>query len=392
VNRIAPRVIILNGNEVVTGAGATVPAPPGGPAPKVLSRLAGALRDNGQVLITSEPGWDHLTDPDMKGDWTLSGGPGWHTARNGNTRLRIGRIGDIKKGNSPILDTSADLISMAVRHQMFADLVGVPFYGDGGTVALTLLDQVSRVRGREPLRKWLDDKAPRVREDGWPGSPPWTAPGTDGTGPLVVDRNAQYLAGVTGVYLPLDAPEHSGPIEHDARRAGLWHIITPDNPEPRLPHPCGNNAKPGEPRWVAHPTAELLAEHGPVKVLDSWTLDRARCRRILDPWYDTLRRARNELVEAADPDSAALLQAVKDTYSRGISHLDKAPERRWYRPDWRAALYASARTRMWRALYRTGITDDYWPVAIATDQAVYPTLKAGAGLKIGTGIGEWKVK
>lgn len=393
--KITPRILVLDGERVIRGNATVLPAPAGGPGDELLTRLHQVCRDNGQVLITSAPGWDHLTDLELTGGWTLTAGPGWYTARYGGKLLRIGKLPEIKAGNSPLLDDRPDVITMAVRHQWFADLLGIPFYGDGGTTALLLLDQVARVRGREPLRKWLDERAPRCREDAWPGGAGWPADHKVLDGAVTLDRNAQYLAGVPGTYLPLDAPEHTGPTGWDPRRAGLWNVTVPDNPEPRLPHPFGVNARPGEQVWAAGPTVELALQLGAqVPVHDSWTLPRDRCRRLLDPWYEVLRDARAELLApaAADPDAAALLRAVKDTYSRGISHLDRAPERRWYRPDWRAILYASARTRMWRALHTAGTIHGAWPLKVATDAVTYAELSAGAALPIGTGVGQWKTR
>jgi hypothetical protein len=386
-----PKVLVLHGDQVITGRGLVLPAPAGGPAPEVLSRLAGALGDNGQVLISDRPGWDHLAEPGQSGLWTVTGGPGWHTARLDSTRLRIGKIPLIKAGNSPLLDSADDLFSIAGRHQMFADAVGVPFYGDGGTVALTLLEETTRIRGREVLRKWNDAAAPIVREDAWPGGSMWIPDGQPYRAALTIDRNAQYLAGANAVYLPLDAPARTGRIDWDPRRSGYWLIRVPANPVPQLPHPCGARAEPGEERWVTHPTAALLAQLGAAPVvLDSWTLPRERCRRIMDPWYARLKDARAEFCGMDDPDSIALYEAVKDTYSRGISHLGKEG-RRWYRPDWRAILFASARMRMWWALYQTGITSGYWPSSIGTDSVTYADLAAGKALAIGSGIGQWKL-
>lgn len=388
-----PRILVLDGDAVINGKGSVYDAPPPAPAPEVFSRLAGSLGDNGQVLITGKPGWEHLTDPDHSGDWIMTGGPSWYTIRKGSLRIRIGKIPEIGRDNDPLMAGNPDPVTIAVRHQEFATLTGVPFYGDGGTVALLLLDETLAVKGRQPLRKWLDASAPNVREDAWPGAGHWDCGRPGYTVGVTIDRNAQYLAGVNGTYLPLDAPENTGAIPWDRTRTGLWKIICPDNPEPRLPHPCGSRSDPGRPMWVAHPTMGLLDQLGAEpRILDSWTSDRGRSRRAMDPWYETLRDARAELLGASDPDSIALLTAIKDTYSRGISHLDRAPERRWYRHDWRAILYSSARGSMWRPLWIAGKTYDVWPVAMRADAVSYEDPHAPKALKIGSGMGEWKIK
>lgn len=388
-----PRILVLDGGAVINGNGSIYDAPAPAPAPEVFSRLAGVLGDNGQVLITGKPGWEHLADPDAAGDWIMTGGPAWYTIRKGSLRLRIGKIPEISRDNDPLVKGDPNPVTVALRHQEFASLTGVPFYGDGGTVALLLLDATLSVKGRQPLRKWLDSSAPAVREDAWPGGGLWECGRQDYTATVTVDRNAQYLAGVNGCYLPLDAPEHTGPADWDPRRAGLWRIRCPASPEPRLPHPCGSRAEPGTPVWVAHPTMALLEQLGvQAEILDSWTADRGRSRRAMDPWYEALRDARAQLLDAGDEDSRALLAAVKDTYSRGISHLDRAPERRWYRPDWRAILYASARTSMWRAVWVAGITCDVWPVAMHADAVSYEDPHAPKALRIGKGMGEWKIQ
>lgn len=391
--KVAPRVLVLDGDAVINGRGSLYDAPPDADAPVTFSRLAGALGDNGQVLITGEPGWERLTDPECSGDWTVTGGPAWFTARKGSIRLRVGRIPEINADNDPLMRGNPDRITIAVRHQVFANLTGVPFYGDGGTVALLLLDDTISVKGRQPLRKWTDEAQPKVREDAWPGGGNWECDLREYCSQVTVDRNAQYLSGVVSVYLPLDAPVNTGAVEWDPTATGLYRIRVPKNPEPRLPHPCGRNAMPGIAQWVAHPTMALLHQIGaPPEILDSWTLPRTRSRRAMDPWYEVLKGARAQLLTETDPDSAALMAAVKDTYSRGISHLDRAPERRWYRPDWRAILYANARVSMWRAIWTAGTTYGIWPVSMRADAVSYEEPDAPKALKIGTGMGEWKIK
>lgn len=389
----APGVLVLDGPTVITGKGSVINAPARGPAGLVLDRLAKRLGDNGQVLITdAEPRWDTIIQGDT-GGWQVSGGPAWFTARRDQARLRIGILTEIPANNDPLL-AGADLLTIAVRHQMYAGLCGVPFYGDGGSTATLLLDTTISVRGRQPLRKWDDKAAPEVSEDAWPGGGGW--PDQPGEHPhtVTLDRNAQYLSAVNGTYLPLDALRRTGSIPFDQHLAGYWRIGIPANPEPRLPHPAGRNVSPGL-RWVTTPTVQLLAFLGcTIDVADSWTCPRDRCRRVMDPWYEVLRDARAELLAVPDRggDTAALLEAVKDTYSRGISHLDRSPLRRWYRPDWRNTLYASARCSMWRSLWVAGSVHNVWPVVVKTDSATYEQENAPAAFKIGAGMGEWKVR
>lgn len=396
--KVAPTVLGLDGPDVITGTGSIVAAPDPAAPDVILDRLAAALGHNGQVLLTDrEPSWESIVTGKHIGVWTISGGPSWYTAEHNNFCLRIGILRDIRGLNDPLLD--ANPIPTVIRHQIFARLVGVPFFGDGGTTCNLLLDATVRVRGRAPLRKWRSGDAPAVQEDAWPGGGVWhsTWPGPEPERPLgstiTVDCNAQYLWGACACYLALDGLTHTR-ARWDPALAGYWLLEMPANPEPRLPHPAGYAVMPGEQRWVTTPTAALLAElaGGQLDVADAWTCPRDRCRRVLDPWYQTLRNARAALLNDTDADSLAIRQAVKDCYSRGISHLDRRSERQWYRPDWKATLFANARVSMWRALRNAGTAYNVWPVAVQTDAAEYAELDAPQAFKIGAGMGQWKVE
>lgn len=388
---VSPHVLALDGPDVVMGSGTIMPAPADPAEPDtVLDRLAAALGDNGQVFLTgSQPAWNAIVAGKQIGEWKITGGPSWYTAMRHPIRLRIGVIPEIKALNDPMMSNS--LIDTVIRHQVFARLLGVPFYADGGTTAVLLLDATVRVRGRQPLRKWENKDAPAVHEAPWPGAGGWE-PQPEYHAAVTLDRNAQYLSAVNGCYLPLDGLEHTGAVQWDPAASGYWLISVPDNPEPRLPHPAGKGITAG-PRWCAGPTVALLAELGTrIQVADSWTCPRDRCRRAMDPWYARLRDARARLLDNPDTDSAAILAAVKDCYSRGISHLDRSTDRRWYRPDWRATLFAAARVSMWRALHRAGREYKLWPVAIASDSVTYSDTEAPKAFKIGSRMGEWKVR
>lgn len=389
---LVPRAMLLDGPDVYLDRGAVVPAPAMEPAPLVLARLLARLGDGGLVLISGrdQPSWSYLT---AGGDgWTITGGPAWYTARCGAQLLRLGRLADADPLNDPLMtggEAPADYQTTVLRHRMFADLTGVNFYGDGGTVAAVLMDQVVNVRGVPPLRRWTNPDAPKVNEPGWCG--PWELP-RPYEATLTLDRNAQYLTAANNALLPLDEPEHTGALRFDGSRIGQWEITVPDNPESRLPHPCGRRARPGQRAWCAQPTMALLDWLGcRLEVHDSWTGSRDRSRRAMKRWYDVLRDARAALIGAQDPDSLALAQAIKDTYSRGVDHLAKDPRRRWYRHDWTAILRSEARTGMWRAMWQAGHIHDCWPCSTSTDSVSYEQPRPAPSYRIGTGMGEWKV-
>ena len=379
----SPGTILLAGHAVYTSTGAIVEAPPAGPADEILTRLHRRLGDNGLVLIAPDtPSWDYLTTSPKS--WHVSAGPAWFTVTLDGARLRLAVLENVreKKDNDPLLGD--DYVTTVLRHQMYADLTGVPFYGDGGTSGALLMDATINVKGTPPRRSWTD--GPRVMEASWPG--PWSAC-AEIPHKVQLDKNAYDLAAANSALLPLDALTYM-PGGLVPNRVGLYHLRVPGNPCPQLPHPVGANAKPGQWRWVAQPTVDLLAELGAVVEVDgSWTCERDRARRVLAPWYERLRDARSFLTDSGDEDTLAVRQAVKDTYSRGIGCLDREG-RRWYRPDWRAILYAQARTCMWRTMWKAG-QGGRWPVETRTDMVVYEGSEPPAEFKVGPGMGQWKV-
>lgn len=385
----APGVVLVSGRRVVVRTGAELRSPQPGPADEMLERLWGVVGHNGLIMIGPDaPDWTYLvTEP---GAWKRSGGPAWFTAARGETRLRLALLDKINPDNDPLI--GPDELATVTRHARFADLLGVPFYADGGTTSALLMEETIRPNGNPVLRAWRDERAPRAVEASWLG--PWTAPSYCAQSAQVrLDKNAYYLCAANLTHLPLDALRHTEGSADPKLHVGLWRIRTPASPEERLPHPLGmgRNAQPGVWRWVAHPTMELLGDLGVrVEIGDSWTLPRARSRRLLSPWYDRLRNARAAARTYDDDDARALQQALKDTYSRGIGCLDREG-RRWYRPDWRAMIYAQARANFYRALLKTGRELDRWPAETRTDMVIYEGTDTPATLKVGDGLGEWKV-
>lgn len=388
-------VLILDGESTITGSGMVLGSPSWRSSLQFFDAVSKRFGGDGNVFFSKRDDTvDRLGLTQDTGPWKVTGSDSWHIARKGSDYIRLGHLGVIDPGTDPMI--ADDLFTTAVLHQLFFDLVGVPFYGEGGTTSSILLDATVSVKGQEPLRRWDDKGAPDVRESPWLG--PWQRE-CDCTGMenhVTLDRNAQYLSAAGNVVLPLDAlREHHGPPQDPRDAVGFWRIEIPENPEPRLPHPCGPQAVAGEWAWVTSPTVEFLAEMGaPVKVASSWTCPRNRSRRLLrgetapGKWYNRLRDARAVLLESDSDDDRRVLAAVKDTYTRGVTGLGKHSGR-WYRPDWSQIIRAEARVSMWRAVFRIGIAESLWPVSTSTDAATYSIQPASA--RIGTGMGEWKV-
>ena len=251
-------VLTLAGGTVITPDGPRrMPEP--GPAAKMLARLWTVTGPGGLLLLApGEPSWSYLLTEDSP--WTVTGGPAWFTLTRGSDRMRAGLLGEMDLANDPLI--GPDLAATTRRHQRFGDLLGVPFYADGGATGALLLDATVNTKGAPVLRAWHDQKAPRAAEGPWPG--PWTPRGEYQPG-VQLDKNAHFLCAANSAVLPMDGlrPLKADFYEEVAEFwTGLWEIKVPDNPELRLPHPVAGGARPGSWRWVAQPTLDLLAELG----------------------------------------------------------------------------------------------------------------------------------
>jgi len=398
-------VLILDRDRVITSRGAITDVPRTRGSAEMMDRFAGLFHGDGTVFFTARDNhWQGLAETP---GWTVTGSEAWQTATRHDTRIRFGHLGLIDPADDPMViygnrmgnaadPTTGGLLVTGVLHQLWYDLIGVPFYAEGGTTSALLLEATVHVRGEYPLRRWDDPHAPRVSESPWAG-PLGDKPG-DGNG-VTLDRNAQFLAAAGQVVLPLDGLERHDQAAAPGLRHGIgyWCIRVPENPEPRLPHPCGAGAVPGELLWVTSPTAEFLTELGcHLDITAAWTCARTRGRRLLSgrgthdggKWYERLRDARQLLLESEDPDAASILAAVKETYRRGVGALNRSTGR-WYRPDWQQFIHATARISMWRAMHHIGQKEDLWPAATQTDSVTYARTPATA--RIGDGMGEWRI-
>lgn len=235
----------------------------------------------------------------------------------------------------------------------------------------------------------------------------------------VFDVNAHYLAAWGNAELGFGVPvHHPSPRPFDPRVVGFWRIpggldgLAVPHGE-LLPTPW----IPGR-EWYATATLARVWEvcNGldlPVPA-ECWLWPhksrylRAAAERLRDARRDAmaeLDRRRRVLREAPDATrvdverfvtAGVVLEAVKDVYRVQTGRFNQAGRAEgspWRRPDWGHTVRAVARANLHRTLTGLGAA----PVAIATDAAVFVddepdpgVFAARVGLRVGTGLGQWK--
>ena len=121
--------------------------------------------------------------------------------------------------------------------------------------------------------------------------------------------------------------------------------------------------------------------------------------RYLNPWANRLRDARARVLPPSldgDPDAAAVLEAVKATYTRSLGYHASEKAGRYYYPYWWLAVVATARVNLFRKIRNVAKKEDRYPLAIATDWVLYasnetdPERAMPQGLTLGRGLGQFK--
>lgn len=205
------------------------------------------------------------------------------------------------------------------------------------------------------------------------------------------DKHQFYLvAGVT-VELGIGDPELRDHPTFHARTPGLWHVKTaPWSAEALLPDPTSSGpprARDGY-RWLTTPSVEAACAAGIVEDIAAawyWPVHGRHLRPFAAHMRACLARARTPLVRDS-------LKATYATTLGGYLAAGRLKERDHplYRPDWRDALKAEARTRLWYTLRNTGLH----PVAIAHDAIFVPSdadtaTDAAGALVLGPNPREW---
>jgi hypothetical protein len=225
-----------------------------------------------------------------------------------------------------LLDGSPSPAALAARLERYAQLTGVPY---GRSAAYSGHDLVTQVDARR--KKVLDG----------PADPPPVHPSVPGIvadqrrpGPEEekhaflhsYDATAAWLAAAKGTELGIGAAVRKDRPEFDPRLTALWRVRPPAWDTWRVPDPL----KTRQPRkdgtiWVYTPLLAFEAEvlGAEIRPLEAWVWPEHT--RYLDLWAQQMDAARLALAgpppgyRPGDPDDAAVLAAVKDTYSGAVT-------------------------------------------------------------------------
>lgn len=244
---------------------------------------------------------------------------------------------------------------------------GMPYWGDPGDAVNALLTQLSacRMYGKPLVPAWRPKPVEAVAgqyartfsRDGFERSMP-------GRWLVGYDATRAYLSAMTVVPvapLPLKA---TGRRDFDPTQAGWWLVDLAPWTDERLPAPWGYYDEEEDRHgmvWLTTPDLVLLDQlradgrYAGFTIMDSYT---ARGdRKVLRPVAERLREMWDA---AAGLDNPQDKEAVRATIAAGY----KACHGKWRsahgdirRPDWAAALVATARTNLWRRV------DKGWPPA-----------------------------
>jgi hypothetical protein len=242
-------------------------------------------------------------------------------------------------GEVALLDRGPAPAALAARLERYAQLAGVPF---GRSAAYSGHDLIAQVDAR------------RKKVQAGPASPPPAAPSVSGLvsfqrrpGPEEenhrylhsYDATAAWLAAAKGTELGIGAAVHKDKPLFDPRLIALWRVRPPAWDTWRVPDPLRTR----HPRrdgtvWAYTPLLAFEAEvlGAEIEPLEAWVWPEHT--RYLDLWAQQIDAARLALAgpppswRPGDPDDAAVLAAVKDTYSGAVTlfgspQLDASPDK-----------------------------------------------------------------
>jgi hypothetical protein len=297
-------------------------------------------------------------------------------------------------------DDGATALNLAYRLGLFAGHLGIGWRLNGGITGVDLGATFPRRRMRlvaaDPPRPAL---IPSVELDIVWSREPMTDEAAgwmhcyDGNGAYTSAYNSRVNL---GGWRHVEAPEF------DPQVPGYWLVDLPEWDDRLMPSPfdpTGRDARTGRsgPRWYSTPTLTLAAELGYSVAPSEAELAAGDSGRWWEPWYERVRDARRELVDAgADPDARAVLDSLRHVWHQ--THSMIGVKSQGARRDHDHTIIATYKTNLFRRLARVADTSQRWPLAIAVDNVAYfsadpdPIAACPPGIKLGTGLGEFKVK
>lgn len=328
-------------------------------------------------------------------------------------------------GDVALLDRDPDPAALAERLSQYTRLTGVPY---GRSASYSGHDLVMRLDSRR-----------KIVLDG-PADPPPVWP--SGSGIVSFQRDpspeeehleyvhsydvtAAWLAAAKRTELGVGAAEHKDRPEFDPKLPGLWRITPPKWDMWQVPDPF-KARRPGKDGtiWVYTPLLAMVAGLLDVDIepAEAWVWPRHT--RYLNLWASEMDKARRALEgpppawRPDSPDDAAVLAAIKDTYSGAITlfgspQLAADPERgrpahRLHRPDWTHMVITTAAARLYRKIFAAAQATGRWPLGIDQYNLLYASaspdpdeacperlvpIRPGQDKKpIGNGLGQVKCK
>jgi hypothetical protein len=303
-------------------------------------------------------------------------------AGEGGRELHVGLLEFIDPIRSPLVnpdrlaDTAAALAEWNAR-------TGVPYRGQAGDAGNALLRTLGRFKHEGKTREpsWWSGTGPE-------GDPVERAYGTRqwrnaqaGAFLHGYDRVRAYLAAMTVTEVAGFGLTRTRAAAFDPKRSGWWLVDVAPWQVPHAPDPAGYGHEEG-PRWLTTPTLKLLQQltdqgvHGGFTVLDSWTAKTEA--NVLKPYGTRLRQLWEESTEIRERTDRDALQATIKAAYRQAAGMWRSGQSDVQRPDWSAALVATARANLFRKIWQVGTATGRWPVMIDTDNVFYASDDADA--------------
>jgi hypothetical protein len=382
----------------------------------------------GQMAEDRDP---MLTDAAARPFITAAIAGGWQISDASRTRLghrmKIWRDGNRAgaqmvfipyiSGEVHLLDGDPGPAALAARLHLYATHAQVPY---GRSAAYSGHDLLLRLDARREIVLAGPADPPPARPAGAGLVTFQRAPTPDEARCRYVhsyDITAAWLAAAKGTELGVGEAEHRDRPAFDPRLPGLWRVTPPVWDTWALPDPFAAGRKRDDgTAWYYTPLLAMAADllGAQIEPAEAWVWPQHT--RYLDLWATELNKARLALsgpppsYRPDDPDAAAVLAALKDTYSAAITlfgspQLDADPgtgreRHKLFRPDWAHIVGgATPNARLYRKVLQVETANPgLWPLAIDRDNLLYasdepdPVKACPAPLTPGNQLGQVKNK